>query len=365
MGVGRSVGLAGLALAAAAAYGVYAPEVAERWAPPIGGYARQLHARLWTAPAQTAAAPSGSAAPARPEWRSAPIMVSVTPVKRADFPVVLEGLGQVQAYNTVLVRARVDGQIIKIAFKEGQMVKAGRPARPDRRAAVPGRARSGEGQEGPGRSQSRQRQARPDALCDARQAEFRHPAAARHAERAGQSVDRPDRGRRGGDRRRQGAARLHDDPRADFGARRLSPHRRGQSRHRRRSRPASCRSPSLQPIAVIFTEPQEDVDRINQELARRRAGSDGDELRRRRSSPTGKLTISDNQVDVATGTIRLKAEFENKDNALWPGLAVATRTAARRRQRTLWSFRRTRFSTDRTACSSMSSTIRTARRSGR
>jgi multidrug efflux system membrane fusion protein len=36
------------------------------------------------------------------------------------------------------------------------------------------------------------------------------------------------------------------------------------------------------------------------------------------------LSISDNQVDLATGTIRLKAEFDNKDNALWPGLAVTT-----------------------------------------
>lgn len=74
---------------------------------------------------------------------------------------------------------------------------------------------------------------------------------------------------------------------------------------------------------VILTEPQEYVDRINQELA---AGApavtvmnaEGEKL------ATGKLTISDNQVDVATGTIRLKAEFENKDNALWPGLAVTT-----------------------------------------
>jgi multidrug efflux system membrane fusion protein len=48
--------------------------------------------------------------------------------------------------------------------------------------------------------------------------------------------------------------------------------------------------------------------------------SDGDRL-----LATGKLTVVDNQVDVTTGTIRLKAEFENGDNALWPGLAVATR----------------------------------------
>jgi multidrug efflux system membrane fusion protein len=39
---------------------------------------------------------------------------------------------------------------------------------------------------------------------------------------------------------------------------------------------------------------------------------------------TGKLIVVDNQVDLASGSIRLKAEFENTDNALWPGLAVAT-----------------------------------------
>ena len=47
---------------------------------------------------------------------------------------------------------------------------------------------------------------------------------------------------------------------------------------------------------------------------------------------TGKLTVSDNQVDLATGTIRLKAEFENQDNRLWPGLAVTTDLNARCRQ---------------------------------
>ena len=51
-----------------------------------------------------------------PNDRPAPIVVTVTPVKRADFPVVLQSIGQVQAYNTVLVRARVDGQIMKIAL---------------------------------------------------------------------------------------------------------------------------------------------------------------------------------------------------------------------------------------------------------
>ena len=79
----------------------------------------------------------------------------------------------------------------------------------------------------------------------------------------------------------------------------------------------------LRPIAVVFTEPQEYVDQINQLLAKGSpevtvTNADGVKL------ATGKLTISDNQVDVATGTIRLKAEFANTDDALWPGQAVTT-----------------------------------------
>src|SRR5689334_7681785 len=57
--------------------------------------------------------------------RPAAVRVSTAPVEKIDFPVYLTGLGTVQAFNTVVVRTRVDGQIDKIAFKEGQMVKQG------------------------------------------------------------------------------------------------------------------------------------------------------------------------------------------------------------------------------------------------
>src|ERR1700743_791553 len=53
------------------------------------------------------------------------IPVSISQVDKADFPVYLMGLGTVQAFNTVVVRTRVDGQIDKIAFKEGQTVNTG------------------------------------------------------------------------------------------------------------------------------------------------------------------------------------------------------------------------------------------------
>src|SRR5271169_2773319 len=117
------VWIAVLACGAAAAYGVYVPETADHWLPAAGGLAHQLHDRIWTPPAQTASAPGQGQS--SQTTGPAPIMVTVTPVKRADFPVVLQSIGQVQAYNTVLVRARVDGQIVKIAFQEGQTVNKG------------------------------------------------------------------------------------------------------------------------------------------------------------------------------------------------------------------------------------------------
>src|SRR5260370_34528037 len=53
------------------------------------------------------------------------IRVTIAPVQKTDFPVYYTGLGTVQGFNTVLVRTRVDGQIDKAAFKEGQLVKEG------------------------------------------------------------------------------------------------------------------------------------------------------------------------------------------------------------------------------------------------
>src|SRR5256714_4376563 len=53
------------------------------------------------------------------------VPVTVASVEKADFPVLLTGLGTVQGFNTVVVRSRVDGQIDKIAFKEGDLVKQG------------------------------------------------------------------------------------------------------------------------------------------------------------------------------------------------------------------------------------------------
>ena len=71
---------------------------------------------------------SATANPAAATTSSAPspaIPVSVATVARRDVPIYLTGLGSVQAFNTVTVKTRVDGELVKVAFTEGQDVKAG------------------------------------------------------------------------------------------------------------------------------------------------------------------------------------------------------------------------------------------------
>jgi membrane fusion protein, multidrug efflux system len=316
----RFAWIAVVACGAAAASGVYAPATADRWLPSAGRLAHELHDRIWSPPARTASAssqgqPSRTAGPA-------PIVVTVTPVKRADFPIVLQSIGQVQAFNTVLVRARVDGQIMKIAFKEGQMVKQGDllaqiDARPFRAAL----------------DQAVAKKAQDDAtLANAKLDLARYSTLAKQDFATKQQLDT------------QNALvlQLTATIAADSAAIEAA---RTQLDYTTIRAPISGRAgfrlidegnlvnagqqtgivsiAQLQPISVIFAEPQEYVTRINEKLA---SGSpevtvmdaDGHKL------ATGRLSISDNQVDLPTGTIRLKAVFDNKDNALWPGLAVTT-----------------------------------------
>jgi multidrug efflux system membrane fusion protein len=316
MALARFMWMALAALAVAAAYGIYAPEAADRWVPPVGVLAHDLHDRVWEPPSQ--AAPAQQAQSSEP----APIVVTVAPVKRADFPIVLQSIGQVQAYNTVLVRARVDGQILKIAFQEGQMVNKG-----DLLAQIDPRPFQAI------LDQAVAKKAQDEAnLANAKLDLGRYSTLAKQDFATKQQLDT------------QNALvlQLTASIAADTAAIDAA---RTQLDYTTIRAPISGRAgfrlidegnlvnagqqtgivsiAQLQPISVIFAEPQEYVTRINEELA---GGSpevtvmdaDGHKL------AAGRLTISDNQVDLATGTIRLKGEFENKDNALWPGLAVTT-----------------------------------------
>jgi membrane fusion protein, multidrug efflux system len=321
MRFGRVAWIAVLAVVAAAAYAIYSPGTADRLAPALGGLAHRFHGEIWTqsasGPGQAQSEASGQVQPV-----AAPITVSVTPVKRADFPLVLEGLGQVQAYNTVVVRARVDGQIEKIAFKEGQMVKEG-----DLLAQIDPRPLQA------ALDQATAKKAQDEAnLANAKLDLARYATLAKQSFATQQQLDTQN------SLVNQLTASIAADAAAIDAA-------KVQLDYTTIHAPISGRVgfrlidegnlvnaaqqtgivsiAQIQPISVIFTEPQEYVDRVNEELA---AGAPQVTVMNAEGAKLaiGKLTISDNQVDVATGTIRLKAEFENKDNALWPGLAVTT-----------------------------------------
>jgi multidrug efflux system membrane fusion protein len=75
--------------------------------------------------AKVADAAGGAKTTAAKAATSAPIPVTVATVQKIDFPVYLNGLGTVQPYDKVTVGSRVDGQIVKVAFRQGQMVKEG------------------------------------------------------------------------------------------------------------------------------------------------------------------------------------------------------------------------------------------------
>ena len=318
MGFRGFAGAAALVVAVALGYCVYAPDNIEKWVPAAGGFAHRVHDGL----AGGAGARISAQAPANVNSRAA--SVSVAAAKRADYPIHIDGLGQAQAYNAVTVRTRVDGQIEKIAFDEGQMVKAGDliaqiDPRPFRAALDQAKAKQAQDDANLANAKldlqryatlvkqsfaTQQQYDTQNALVMQLIASIAADAAAIDAAQVQldyTTIDAPISGRVG--------FRLVDEGNLVAAAQQTG----------------IVTIAQLQPIAVVFTAPEDDVPRINAALA---AGapqvqvrtSDGDRL-----LATGKLTVVDNQVDVATGTIRLKAEFENGDNALWPGLAVATR----------------------------------------
>jgi multidrug efflux system membrane fusion protein len=269
----------------------------------------------WHVAAQLRSAPKPTAA--------ARVPVDVATAQRGDFPVYLNGLGVVQAWNTVLVRTRVDGQIDKVAFKEGEMVAKGdlllqidpRPfkaafdqaqaTKTHDEALVENSKRDLVRYTTVGTLAVRQQQIDTQrALVAQQEAQIKNDQAVidnAQVQLSYATIRAPLSGRIG--------FRMVDE---------------GNIVHAGDAAGVASIA-QLEPIAVIFTAPEEQLARINDAL---KAGpllviaytSDGKtELDR------GTLALVDNQVDAATGTIRLKAEFPNKDHKLWPALTVSTR----------------------------------------
>ncbi|MGO4334569.1 efflux RND transporter periplasmic adaptor subunit [Labrys sp. KB_33_2] len=277
----------------------------------LGSYA------AWRHLAQAAPAPQAQAAPAK-------VPVTFAQAVKADYPVEVDGLGTVSPFKTVTVRSRVDGEITRMFFKQGQMVKQGDPlVEIDRRpyqAAL---------------DQAIAKKAQDEASLRNDQLNLqRFQNLAQKSFESQQAVDTQQalvdqvKAQIQGDEAAIDNARTNLDYttiKAPFtgrtGFRQIDP---GNIVHAA-DQNGIVTIAQLQPIAVQFTEPQDLLPAIAKAFDRGPApvealSSDGQTVLSR-----GTLAVIDNTVNQATGTISLKARFDNADNALWPGLSVDTR----------------------------------------
>jgi multidrug efflux system membrane fusion protein len=281
----------------------------------IGVLAWQL---LW--PSRHASAPLDAEA----RGRASRVPVHTALVEKKSFPVILYGLGTVQPLNIVTVRSRVDGQIDKIAFEEGQMVREGDllvQIDPAPFQAALNQAIAKEAQDQASHANAQQDLQRTSVLVphgnatqqllDQRVAQVAQLAAQLQADQA--AIDSA--------RVQLNYTTIRSPLTGRVGFRLID---RGNIVHAN-DQNGMLTITQLQPISVVFTAPEQQLPTISSALKVRplavtALSSDG-----RRRLAQGTLMLLDNQVDTASGTIRLKASFDNNDNALWPGLSVSTR----------------------------------------
>jgi multidrug efflux system membrane fusion protein len=272
-----------------------------------------------------------SATAVAPPRAPAIIPVATTLVQRQDVPIYLSGIGTVHAFNIVTVKTRVDGHLDSIAFVEGQDVTEGDVlAQIDPR---PFRAQLAQAQAAKARNEAQ--------LANARLDYQRSSSLASRDFASKQTVDT----------RRALVAQLEAAVQGDLAAidnasvqlgytTILSPIS-GRTGMRLVDRGNIVRSTDatglvvitqLQPISLVFSLPQDVLAEVTREMSggRLKVLAYNRDLSIRLDE--GVLTLIDNQVDAATGTIRLKAIFDNKDNALWPGQFVHARLLLRTRQ---------------------------------
>jgi membrane fusion protein, multidrug efflux system len=252
------------------------------------------------------------------------IPVTAGTVVAQDVPVFLNGIGSVQAYNTVAIKSRVDGQIVKINFKEGEEVKQGDPlfqidprpyqsalelaqsAKEKDEAQLVGAKLDLDRYEkllAPG-WQTRQSYDQQKATVDQFVAAIKGDIA--QIENAKLNL---------------GYADIRSPIDGRLGARLVDT---GNLVHASDNNPLVMIT-ELRPIFVSFTLPQETLDDVHEHnkqapLVVRAYSGDG-----KKQLAEGKLTLIDNMIDQTTGTIHLKARFDNEDERLWPGEFVSLR----------------------------------------
>jgi len=264
-----------------------------------------------------------SSKPQKAQAAAAPraVSVAIAPVKSQDVPVYLTGLGAVTAFNTANIKSRVDGQIMKVNVQEGQNVNQG-----DLLIEIDSR---------PYQVQLEQMQAQlfkdEATLRDAKLNLDRYTSlipsgsiAQQQVDTQKSTVDQLD-GQVRTDQAQIDNAKLqivYCHITAPFsgrvGLRQVDP---GNIIHASDTNPMLILT-QLQPIAVIFTLPEDQLQAVAKHMKEGTLEVDAFSRDDQTKLATGKLVTIDNEIDPTTGTAKLKAVFDNKDGKLWPNQFV-------------------------------------------
>jgi multidrug efflux system membrane fusion protein len=250
------------------------------------------------------------------------VQVSIAPVEKSDFPVYLTGLGTVQGFNTVLVRTRVDGQIDKIAFKEGQVVKQG-----DLLVEIDPRPFQAT------LDQAKAKKAQDEAnLANVNLDLQRFIKLGEFATKQQLDTQRSTVLQLTAQIEADAAAIANAQTQLDYTA--IKSPIPGVVGLRQvdignivnaATQTGIVSVAQVEPIAVIFTAPEEQLPYINEAQAVAPLKVIAITTDGKKPLAEGTLSVVNNQVDTTSGTIRLKAVFDNKDHTLWPGQSVSTR----------------------------------------
>jgi multidrug efflux system membrane fusion protein len=250
-----------------------------------------------------------------------PVPVLVAPAAKADVPVYLDAVGTIKALNTVTVSPQVDGKLLSVNFKEGDDVKKGDVlARidPTLYQAQLDQAVAKKAQDEAQLANAKLDLDRYEKLAatnattrqqaDTQKALVAQDAALVQADQA--AIENA--------QATLGYTAIVAPIDGRTGIRQLD---EGNIVHASSS-PAIVVITQIKPISVIFNLPQQDIGQVNDAFAK--APLPVDALRPDTNAVIdhGTLRVMDNQVDQTTGTVKLKAEFPNANEQLWPGQFV-------------------------------------------